>query len=226
MKFKVGDKVRVAKSYKNTYGKEVNYTGGTGVIHKVREGFGTTYVIRFDNPDIQRMHDFTSNYAEHELEILPSFKVGDKVKVIKGVAAHKEVYMNCIGVITLISDDRSHQYYVSFDGNNVFGWVLFTADELKLIESPAKERPKATVHDLDCHIESRIHPVKVIYVGYKTILLYKDFPHDKKVRRVIAKCHPDDEYNRQLGLNIAVKRAHTGKLERELKALVNNKKQI
>lgn len=220
MKFKAGDKVKVVKGYRNLCDREVNCVGGIGVIESIDNHPKFPYNLHFDNPAIQDNDTVAKSYAEHELEILPTLKVGDKVKAIKGVAA----YRDCIGVITSILDDRSHQYFVRFDDNNAFGWGVFAADELKPIESPAKERPKVTVHDLDCHIESRIHPVKVIYVGYKTILLYKDFPHDKKVRRVIAKCHPDDEYNRQLGLNIAVKRAHTGKLERELKALVNNKK--
>lgn len=61
-----------------------------------------------------------------------------------------------------------------------------------------------------------LEPIKVIYNDPATIFFYKD-PITGKEKKAVAKCHPDDIYDREVGIRVAILKALHKEIPRIIK---------
>lgn len=61
-----------------------------------------------------------------------------------------------------------------------------------------------------------LYPIKVIYNDPATIFFYKD-PITGKEKKVVAKCHPDDIYDKEVGRRVAILKALYKEIPRIIK---------
>lgn len=164
--------------------------------------------------------------------IKSTFVVGDKVSISERVKTESglpfgvsEAMVELVGkVATVVRVDSTTRkgtdavYKLDIDGGE-WSWSL-----------PMLESAKTPVEVV--LIEEEVHnPIfveRVIHSDPATILFYKarnvdwdsgTFQGYSKTRKVVAKCAPDDEYNKETGFNVAVLKAYKREAEREIRKI-------
>lgn len=166
------------------------------------------------------------------------FKIGDRVKVVKGAQMYKVGNME--GVI-VVHDKYEHTTWYGIDfGKNVaghdcshdtitygHGWFVEGCD-LELVSTKETKIQKVTEYEYQpynitviekehgevisvSNIQEELFTAKVIRNNQVTIVILPDGS------KGIAKCNPSDKYDENLGLSIAWKRAFINQLQEEIK---------
>lgn len=142
------------------------------------------------------------------------FKVGDRVKVRDNTGTYQN-FDGGIGVVKKVRRGETFPYEVDFsDAKPEDFHTMYDGMEPELLERPIVEEKAMGTYSLSLMFWAH----KFIYVGGKTILLYSD-TQGGRIRRSIAKCHPDDNYDRSVGEDVAYYRAAIKACERKLKGL-------
>lgn len=132
------------------------------------------------------------------------FKVGDRVRYVGRAFSN----FGRIGTIEAFSKDPLFGKEALLTWDNATEPLFISLDYLELIKPEKPKVTEETMNYYNYYIES-IFVNKVIWAGRKTIVLYKDgrVGVDRKTHRSIAKCHPNDKYDKYKGYHIALNRA-------------------
>lgn len=131
------------------------------------------------------------------------FKVGDRVRYVGKAFSNFGKIGTIEAFIEAFSKDPLFGKEALLTWDDGTEPLFISLDYLELIKP---EKPKVTEETMNCYIES-IFVNKVIWAGRKTIVLYKDDRVDSKTHRSIAKCNPNDKYDKYKGYHIALNRA-------------------
>lgn len=167
---------------------------------------------------------------------MAKFKVGDKVRVKKDLKVGNSYYMEdkeskwvfieemlkYEGKVTEIEKiDRvlgDYCYFIKAD-NGSWKW---TDEMLELV----KEKPENEILKINGFSSMGIKVSHVIFNGNATILFYQTPVVENnvvkgysKLRKVVAKCMPEDEFNRNIGIQVCTIKAFKKELNRELKKI-------
>lgn len=123
------------------------------------------------------------------------FKVGDKVRVTKQLFS-KDKPVGFVGKIGIVDCD---EYY--FENDDLY----YEESQLELVINEIEE-PTGEVFDRGKREWLEIQADRVIYVGNKTILHYTA-PNSGRTGRVVAECHPEDKFDKEIGYKVALLKA-------------------
>lgn len=168
---------------------------------------------RFKKGDILRI--------ELEEEVAESkFEAGDRVRIIRSYSI--PLPMNAEGLkATVVELDNNDWYLVEFDvyvgghdGGSCakrrvkpgHGWWFRKAELENNAELIVEKKQKVVEVEGRGLAELGLYITRIIYNDPATILFYED-PITGKEKKVVAKCHPDDTYDKELGKKVAILKA-------------------
>lgn len=125
----------------------------------------------------------------------PKFKVGDKVRVTKQMFSKDKP----VGFVGKIGTVDCGEYY--FENDDLY----YEESQLELVINEIEE-PTGEVFDRGRKELLEIQVDRVIYTGNKTILHYTA-PNSGRTGRVVAKCHPEDKFDKEIGYKVALLKA-------------------
>lgn len=220
-KFKVGDKVCVTR---NTWSKDI--LGKVATVKRVDDD--GELALEFE--DFIDGHscrgDVRNGYGWHlydsEVELVEhTYKIGDRVKIVNEVEDCKGL----IGKMAKVKYVHAKQLALEFDENmgghscmekakRGHGWYV-DSDKVQLVvqeEQTTQKKEKSVTKYVT--IQTQNIGAKIIFNGDVTIAILKCGT------KGIAKRMPEDDYDAEKGVRIAVTKALIKKIEKKLKQLV------
>jgi hypothetical protein len=148
-----------------------------------------------------------------------NLKVGDEVRVRSDLKEGGRYFMS-EGVGDIFTHEMS-----KFKGKNVTIQRIYEYSRKYLITEDSEDFfwtdemfehiEKQEVSLLDERIRLQLMSKHVIYNNPATILFYHS--RDGKLRKSVAKCSPEDKYDKEIGYRVALLKAFRKEIDRELK---------
>jgi len=232
--FQIGDRVIGVKNTEEDYYLIEDVKGTVVDVNPFIRYSDQVYGVRFDK-DIKGhtlgglcKYGYGLWCAEDEIKAIPKeegvaeskFKAGDRVQIIRNHCSSLLTDLRGLKA-TVVEVDDYGLYLVEFDvyigGHDGYplakrrvkpghGWWFIKTALENIAELVVEKKQEVVEFEKRGLAELGLYITRIIYNDPATVLFYED-PITGEEKKVVAKCHPDDTYDKELGKKVAILKA-------------------